>query len=331
LRFEAATAAGGPGTPPGAADEPPRRRFAVNLRVVLPALALAVMVVAIFVIQPRAMTYFGMHLLLSFSLPLMFASMAQLCVIAASDIDLGIGPFIGLVNCVVALLLGPSPLLCVLILAGLVLAYAGMGAFIQVRRLPSIVVTLGASFVWLGLAVLVLPTPGGTAPEWLTGLVRVKPPLLPLPVYVAVLLALFGQWLFMRSSYGVVLRGIGSTPRAVERAGWSLLAARTALYGLAGVFGVIAGLLLTGLNTTGDANVGVSYTLLSIAAVIVGGGEFVGGIVSPAGAIIGAFIMLLTGSLLSFLDVSTDWQLSVQGAILILVLGSRVLQKRPAQ
>ena len=46
-----------------------------------------------------------------------------------------------------------------LALAGLVAAYAAMGALIQLRNLPSIVVTLGMSFVWLGLAVLVLPTP----------------------------------------------------------------------------------------------------------------------------------------------------------------------------
>ena len=162
------------------------------------------------------------------------------------------------------------------------------------------------------------------------GLVRLHPPFVPLPIVVAVLLALFGHWLFMRTSYGVVLRGIGSTPVSLQRAGWSLLAARSTLFGLAGVFGVIAGLLVTGLNTSGDATIGASYTLLSVAAVIIGGGEFVGGVVSPVGAVIGAFIMLLTGALLSLMNVSTDWQLSVQGAILILVLSTRVLQRRQA-
>jgi ribose/xylose/arabinose/galactoside ABC-type transport system permease subunit len=299
-------------------------------RVLLPAVALAVMLAVIFYLQPRAMSYNGMRLLLGFSLPLMFAAMAQMCVIAASDIDLGLGTYIGLVNSLSALLLADRPLLGVLSLVACVLAYAGMGAFIEARRLPSIVVTLGASFVWLGLALLVLPTPGGASPAWLSGLVRLKPPFVPLSIVVAVLLALVGHWLFMRSSYGVVLRGIGSTPLAVRRAGWSLLTARTVLYGLAGVFGLIAGLVLTGLNTTGDANFGAPYTLLSIASVIVGGGEFFGGIVAPVGAVIGAFIMLLTGSLLSFMDVSTDWQLSVQGAILILVLGTRALQRRRA-
>jgi ribose/xylose/arabinose/galactoside ABC-type transport system permease subunit len=78
----------------------------------------------------------------------------------------------------------------------------------------------------------------------------------------------------------------------------------------------------------GDANIGTPYTLLSVAAVIIGGGEFFGGIVSPIGAVIGAFIMLLTGVLLSFMHVTAAWQLSVQGVILILVLGTRALQKR---
>jgi ribose/xylose/arabinose/galactoside ABC-type transport system permease subunit len=302
-------------------------RWRGKLRVLLPAVALAVMFAAIFHLQPRAMSYNGLRLLLSFSLPLMFAAMAQLCVIAVSDIDLGLGTFIGLVNVLSARFLATEPVLGVATLAAGVLAYIGMGAFISARRLPSIVVTLGASFVWLGLALLVLPTPGGSAPAWLAALVRIKPPIVPLPVVFAVVLALFGHWLFMRTSYGAVLRGMGGAPQAVQRAGWSLLAGRAALYGLAGVFGAIAGLLLTGLNTTGDANFGTPYTLLSIAAVIVGGGEFFGGMVAPVGAVIGAFIMLLTGSLLSFMNVSTDWQLGVQGAILIVVLGLRAFQR----
>jgi ribose/xylose/arabinose/galactoside ABC-type transport system permease subunit len=320
--------AGGKTTRDTAGEPAVRRWWRLDARVMLPAVALAVMLAGIFVLQPRAMSYNGLRLLLGLGLPLMFAAMAELCVIAASDIDFGLGTFIGLVNCIAAKYLASEPLLAVAVLAGLVLAYAAMGAFIQVRRLPSIVVTLGASFVWLGLAVLVLPSPGGAVPDWLTHLVRLRPPLVPLPIVAAVLLGLFGHWLFMRTSYGVVLRGVGSTPASLERAGWSLLVARSTLYGLAGVFGVIAGLLVTGLNTSGDATIGAAYTLLAVAAVIIGGGEFVGGVVSPPGAVIGAFIMLLTGALLSFMDVSTDWQLSVQGAILILVLSTRALQRR---
>jgi len=297
------------------------------LRVGLPAVALAAMLGAIFAMQPRAMSYFGLTVLLNFTLPAIFAAMAQMAVIAVGDIDLGIGPFISLVNCIAATLLATHPLLGWLSFAALIAAYAAMGALIHLRRLPSIVVTLGASFVWLGLALLVLPSPGGAPPAWLPALLAWRPPLAPLPLLASVLLAALGEFLLMHTSYGVVLRGIGGNPRAIARAGWSLLAGRAALYALAGACGIVAGLALTGLNTAGDATVGTQYTLISIAAVIVGGGEFVGGIVTPIGTVVGAWIMLLAGSLLSFLNISTDWQLSVQGGILIVVLGLRALNR----
>ena len=63
------------------------------------------------------------------------------------------------------------------------------------------------------------------------------------------------------------------------------------LFALAGVFGVFSGMALVGITTSADANIGNGYTLLSIAGVILGGGEFVGGNVSPIGAVIGALTM----------------------------------------
>lgn len=296
----------------------------------LPVIALIIMVVAMGVMQPRATSYIGMQLILRFALPVIFAALAQLCIITASDIDFGIGPFISLVNCVAATLLATQPLLCIFLLALGVVAYGAMGAFIQIRRLPSIVVTLGASFVWLGLALLIMPTPAGSAPDWLSAIVHWRPPFLPLPILVGLIAAIFSHWLFRLSSFGVVLRGLGSAPAYLRDAGWSLVAARSSLYALAGLFGVIAGLLLTALISSGDANVGTPYTLLSVAAVIVGGSSFTGGVISPIGAVVGAFIMLLTGVLLSFTAISSDWQLSVQGLLLLLVLGLRTLSRRPA-
>jgi ribose/xylose/arabinose/galactoside ABC-type transport system permease subunit len=301
-----------------------------QIRLLLPVGALLVIVAVIFALQPQTRSYFGLTLLFSFSIPLVFAAMAQLCVIAAGDIDLGIGPFISLVNCIAVTFLYDRPALGVLALVGCVAAYIIMGAIVEVRGLPSIVVTLGASFIWLGLAVMLLPSAGGTAPAWLPALLSVTPPLIPLALLVAAIVGALGHFLFFATSYGAVLRGVGGNARAVKRAGWSLLRARTTMYGMAGFCGVLAGLAITGLNTSGDANIGTQYTLISIAAVIVGGGEFFGGIVSPIGAVVGSMIMLLTGSLLSFLNVSSAWQLSVQGVVLIAVLATRaVVRRRP--
>jgi ribose/xylose/arabinose/galactoside ABC-type transport system permease subunit len=306
----------------------PAVAFLPPFKIMLPLVALILMFAAIFVVEPRALSYFGLTLLLNLVLPSVFASMAQMSVIAINDIDLGIGPFISLTSCIAATWLNARPAIGALMLLAAVGTYAVMGALIHLRQLPSIVVTLGASFVWLGCALLLLPSPGGAAPAWLAALVNVSPPVIPLPVLVAIVVGVVAQVLLMRTARGAVLRGIGGNPRAVEQAGWSLLGGRMMLYAIAGACGVIAGLLLTGINTSGDANVGGQYTLTSIAAVIVGGGEFTGGDVSPAGAVIGTLIMLLTGSVLSFVNISTNWQLSVQGAILIVVLGLRAFGKR---
>ena len=125
-----------------------------------------------------------------------------------------------------------------------------------------------------------------------------------------------------------MLRGAGGNPRAVARAGWSMLRVKATMFALAGLFGVLSGIALIGLTTSADANIALRYTLLSIAGVILGGGEFVGGRVSPVGAVIGAMTLTLAGSFLSFLRLNPDWQIGAQGAILILVLALRVLISR---
>jgi ribose transport system permease protein len=130
----------------------------------------------------------------------------------------------------------------------------------------------------------------------------------------------------MRSSYGAVLRGVGGNPIAVGRAGWSLLKAKVTMFALAGAFGVLSGLVLIGITTSADANIGNGYTLLSIAGVILGGGEFTGGRVSPVGAVIGALTLALAASpLLTFMHIPPDWQVGANGAILIVVLAARAL------
>jgi len=298
------------------------------LRALLPPLSLAALLIAIFWLQPRTMSYFGLNLLLNLAVPIALATIAQMFVLCVNELDLSIGGFVSLVACITATWLHDTPLLGIAALAGLIAAYAGLGALIHLRNLPSIVVTLGMSFVWLGLAVLVLPTPGGAAPDYIRSLMTLKPPLVPFPIIASVVLALVVHLFLMRSAIGTVLRGAGGNPASLERAGWSILKIKMAMFALAGFFGVLAGMALVGLTTSADANIALRYTLLSIAGVILGGGEFVGGRVSPTGAVIGAMTLALAGSFLSFLRLNPDWQIGAQGAILIIVLALRVLISR---
>lgn len=304
------------------------RVSAGSLRLIVPALSLAALLAAVFWMQPRAMSYTGLNLLFNLAVPIALATVAQMLVMAVNDLDLSIGSFVSFAACVAATFLRSDPAVGLLILAGAILVYAMLGALIHLRQLPSIVVTLGMSFVWAGLAVLMLPSPGGQAPAWARSLMTVKPPLVPMAIVASIVIALVGHAIVTRSTFGVLVRGVGGNLKAVERSGRSVLGIRAGAFALAGFFAVLSGVSLVGLATSADANIALRYTLLSIAGVILGGGEFVGGRVSPVGAVIGALTLTLAGSLLSFMRISPDWQIGAQGAILVAVLGIRLLLNR---
>ena len=299
------------------------------LRAMLPTLSLVLVLAAIAYLNPRAISYFGFNLMLNLAIPIALATIAQMFVITGNELDLSIGTFVGFVGCVTATWLHDAPLLGIAVLLGSIVLYAGLGALIYLRNLPSIVVTLGMSFVWQGLAILVLPKPGGKAPDWIVAVVGFKPPFVPFPILAAVVIALAVHFVLMRTAYGTILRGSGGNPAAIGRAGWSMLKTKVILFALTGLFGVLAGMALIGITTSADANIGNGYTLLSIAGVILGGGEFVGGRVSPIGAVIGALTLALAASpLLTFMHIPPDWQVAANGAILIIVLAARVLISR---
>jgi ribose transport system permease protein len=295
------------------------------LRAALPFLSLAIVLGATFYVQPRTMSYFGLNLMLQYAVPIALATIAQMFIITVNDLDLSIGPFVGLVGVIAATVWNTNPALGIAALMACILGYGLIGALIHLRSLPSIVVTLGLSFVWLGIAVMILPSPGGKAPPLLRSIMTFSVPYVPFPIVAAILIGAIVHLALMMTSFGVIARGAGGNPKALTRAGWSMLQTRVIMYMFAGLFGVLSGLSLLGLTTSADAHVADRYTLYSIAGVILGGGEFIGGRVSPLGAVVGALTLALAGAFLIFLRISPDWQIGAQGAILIVVLAMRAL------
>ena len=102
-------------------------------------------------------------------------------------------------------------------------------------------------------------------------------------------------------------------------------------YLIAGVFAAAAGLSLTSINASSDINSGNSYTLLSVAAVVMGGCALTGGTVAPIGAVVGAVTLALIGALLGALGVSSDFNAAAQGAVLIALLAMRYLARSEAE
>jgi ribose transport system ATP-binding protein len=294
----------------------------------LPIVTMLLMMIVNTAVNPRVLTYGNIKMLLGSAVPLMFASLGQMFVVVAGDIDMGNGYSIGLVNVLVAVVLSGNPLVGLVSLLLFIFAYILMGALIHLRSIPAIVVTLGAQFIWLGIALIVCPTPGGSCPQWLSDLYRIRLVGLPMPAVVLILAAILCYFILFRSKYGMVLRGIGNNPMAVERSGWSYLFAKMTDYGLSALMVVFAGMSFTVICGGADANSASAYCMMSIAVVILGGCEMAGGMVEPVGVVAGAVAMSLITSLLTFLKVGSNYQTAVTGFILIFVLAIKLISDK---
>lgn len=308
-----------------------RARSAAGLResrAGISVVLLIIMVIGLLIRNPRALTSVGIDLLLQSALPVVLVAMAQQFVILAGDFDIGIGYAVGLANVITATLLVTNVAVGVLALVALVAAYVVMAVIAEVTEVPGIVITLGGSFVWLGIGLMMQSAPGGAVPGWLAGTLGAFLPGIPEPVYLTVALAVAGFVILRRSAWGARLRGFGGSRKAFARTGRSPLRARAALYALAGLCVVGAGMMTTVIFASSDVNGSETLTLTSVAAVIIGGGQFIGGVVDPVGTVVAAVALSVIPVLLGGFNVNTNYQPAVEGVILIIVMTLRWLAQR---
>ena len=269
-------------------------------------------------------------------LPLALAAVAQTCAVIARGIDLSVGSMMALTSVISARLMddqseGFAVLVVIgVLLLGLVLG-AVNGALVVVTRVPDIVVTLAMLFVWAGCALLVLNTPGGGSAEWLRGLTQgsvisewVPKAALVLIVVITVI------WIpIRRSKLGLSLYAIGSDPLAAFRSGVSVARTKIFAYMLTGLFSALAGLSLTASTGIGTPVPG-PYTLLSVAAVVLGGVSLAGGRGGVFGPVVAVVILSLLRTDMTFLNLNTNLATVAQGLILVgvVMVGSLIQLRR---
>lgn len=280
------------------------------------------------ILNPRILSYMGIQLLYSSAVPLVFIALGQMFMVISGGIDLGNGQSVGLVNVLVAFIIVKTPGIGFMYILLFILAYAGLAAIIYWTKIPAIVITLGASFVWLGLALIVAPVPGGHAPAWLSAAYNYDFPVIPMPLVISTLAALLAYWIVRKSKYGMVMNGIGNNPQAVSRAGWSQLTAMIVTYSLSGLMIVIGSFMLTAISNSGDCNSARAYCMLSIATIILGGCSFTGGVSSPVGVVAAALGISSISFLLTFLGIDSNLQSAVTGLILIIALALKLISSK---
>jgi ribose transport system permease protein len=294
----------------------------------MPVFSFLAVLIPIILMRPRVINYNGLQLLLNMAIPVTLVTVAQMFAMTIGEIDFSLGNLVSLVTCIVGAVIPGNPALGFAMLAGIILAYMLIGAFLHLRKLPSIVVTIGMSFIWTGLAITIQPHPGGNVPMVLQQIMSIKTPFIPMPIILLSIVAVIAHFILFKTNFGILIRGIGGNPKAIQQSGHSRLVLQIVVFGLVGLFGILGGLALAGITTSADANMARNYTLIAVASVILGGGTFAGGKATAIGAVIGACTMTLVGTLLTFLQISPDWQIGAQGFIIVTVLFLNSLIKR---
>ncbi|MCE2467691.1 MAG: ABC transporter permease [Caldilineaceae bacterium] len=265
------------------------------------------------------------------SLPLVYLALGQAIIVIAGGIDLSLGALLLLSNAIAARFMADQPFGAVLVIAllliGLVAFLNGMtGYVIRLSGVPDIVVTLATSYIWSGLALWILPSPGGgTAPEfrWLfTGSESGIGGTYVLPVLMMIIPATVVFLLSRRTRLGLSMYAVGSDSNIASLAGLGVTRAKVASYALGGALAALAGLATVAITGTGDPrfSVGANATLNSVAAVVLGGIALTGGTGLVLGVVAAGMILIMLNPILSAMGINPNNAQILQGVLIAIVM-----------
>ena len=258
---------------------------------------------------------------------LALVAMAQTLPVLTRGLDLSVGMIFVMANCLASAIvvgtIGQGLLGCIVVLAmGLAAGFIN-GAIVVWGRLQPIITTLATGAIYYGIALWIRPSPGGDVQydiaDLLTGQLFGTVP----AALVVLLVVVLVIWIPYRST--VLGRGayaVGSNEQAAYMSGVPVEKAKLLAYSLGGLLASIGGLMLTFNTYSGEASaaIGGTYTLNSIAAVVIGGTSLFGGWGSAIGSVFGAFVLRTIEDLLFVFDLPPLWQPLFQGVVLLVAI-----------
>jgi ribose transport system permease protein len=293
------------------------------------ALVLLVLAVGInLIVQPNMFARDTLNSNMRVFLPIILMAVGQAIVILGGGIDISVGGIVSIVNTVLATRVGlegsPGDMWQYVFMSLFIGLLAGAinGFFISFLRLQPIITTYATSFLYAGLALYILPNPGGGIPRDIATLYRSSTPLnLPLAFYVIAILLLV--WFYLRSTrYGNFLYAVGGKADAAYETAVPVTWVQFSTYIISGLMAALSGIAITMLSGSGNADIGGPMTLNSITAVVIGGNALSGGVGGVAGPVMGAITLGVIENIISFANIDTWWETFVRAVIIVLALAA---------
>jgi len=272
----------------------------------VPILLLFALLVIAVLRAPNLISNEGIGSAIIVAAPLILATYALTIIAMAgrAGVDLSIGPVIGFINVgmiqlyAAGVITSPFDFFVYAIVVG-VLYQILFGLIVVYVRVQPIIVALSGFLALVGLNLVILPRPGGVAPEWMmpwglgTSIWS--------PVLAIVVLATLAWFVLTRTAFFGHLRLMGADERTAYTSGVRINIVRLGAHVIAGVYGALAALTFTSLISSGDPSQGTTYTLMAVTALVLGGTSLAGGRGSVLGSLLGALnIYLITYVLSTF-------------------------------
>ncbi|MEP3438893.1 MAG: ABC transporter permease [Hoeflea sp.] len=251
--------------------------------------------------------------------PLFLVSLGQTFVLLGAGFDLSVGAVISLSSAILTLdLADPLKIQLAFAAAGLVGLVNGLGCVYL--RVHPIIMTLATSSIVQGIALLLLPTPGGMAPRILVRMASGTFLGLPVGFYWIMAATVAAIWLVHRTVYGVRLYATGQNPQAAWMSGIRAPRIQVSTYVISALMAALAGAYLTGRLASGDPNVGSALGLDSVLGAALGGTLLSGGVGGPIGTVAGVLIIGILNNGLNLAGISPYYQFIVKGSMLVLAV-----------
>lgn len=260
--------------------------------------------------------------------PLALVTMAQTLLMLNGGITLAIGPLVSLGAVIAATMMGGDAIsatggIATVAAAGLLIG-ALIGMIVAYLRLPAIIVTLAGSFIIGGVALLILPRPGGFIPDWFSDLLAGDTPF----AFCLLVATLIGWKLLLATPVGLGIYAAGENPVGAFRSGVPVEVMKVAAFAISGLLATLAGLFVAAQTGSGDPVIGNPFTLNSIAGAVLGGVGFLGGKGTMRGAICGSLLLSVMINVMFFLGFPPVAQYVAQGLIIVGAVAIPELSRR---
>jgi len=256
---------------------------------------------------------------------LLIVALGQMIVAISGGIDLSVGSVLSLTS---AIIVSVDPALAVplALMAGLVVGLVN-GVGVTVFAVHPLVMTLASLTFLQGLALLVLPVPGGDVPDYLEAMVDFSFLGLPAAFYWCLVFAA-GTAIVLRSTrFGLRIFAVGANDDNAARNGVNVIFHRISCYVMCSLGGVMAGFFLSARVASADATMGANFGLESVTAIALGGVLLAGGIGSVTGVIAGTVALGLMTNGMNLIGVSPFIRAAATGMLLLAAIS---LQPRKA-